>query len=179
MPDLFAKSALAGQSPLTAGGATLSEATIGPITSIAAFPGMEAKLARKLGGFPEPNRFLDGPLRVWTGPDQAFLIGEGAPDLTGLAAVTDQSGGWAALTLEGPGGEAVLMRLYPIDLRAQSFPQTHAARAPLGHMQSILLRTGPETFLILIFRSMARTAWHEIAEAMLKLDARMAAGVPS
>ena len=177
MPDLIAKSALAGQTPLTAGGVTLSEATLGPITSIAAFPGMAAKVAKKLGGLPKPNRFLDAPLRVWTGPDQAFLIGAEAPDLTGLAAVTDQSGGWAALTLEGPGAEAALMRLYPLDLRARSFPQTHAARAPLGHLQSILLRTGPETFLILIFRSMARTAWAEIAEVMHKLQARAAAGV--
>ena len=177
MPDLIAKSALAGQAPLTQGGATLSEAQLGPITSIAVFPGMASKLAKKLGSFPQPNRFLDNPLRVWTGPDQCFLIGAEAPDLGILAATTDQSGGWAALTLEGPGAEAALMRLYPLDLRARTFPQGHAARAPLGHMQSVLLRTGPETFLVLIFRSMARTAWHEIAEAMHKLAARAAAGV--
>ena len=177
MPELLAKSALAGQTPLTAGGATLSEALLGPITSIAAFPGGLAKLSKKIGGFPEPNRFLEAPMRVWTGPDQAFLIGSDAPDLTGLAAVTDQSGGWAALTLDGTGAEAVLMRLYPLDLRAKTLPQGHAARAPLGHMQSVLLRTGAETFLILVFRSMARTAWAEIAEAMQHLAARARAGV--
>jgi heterotetrameric sarcosine oxidase gamma subunit len=77
---------------------------------------------------------LEAPLRVWTGPDQAFLIGAPAPDLTGLAAVTDQSGGWAALQLQGPGAEAVLMRLFPLDLRARAFAPGHAARAPLGHM---------------------------------------------
>jgi sarcosine oxidase subunit gamma len=177
VPELLAKSALSGQAPLTAGGAILTEAQLGLITSIAAFPGTMAKLAKKLGGFPKPNRFLENPLRVWTGPDQCFLIGGKAPDVAGLAATTDQSGGWAALTLEGPGTEAALMRLYPLDLRAKSFPQGHAARAPLGHMQSVLLRTGPETFLILTFRSMARTAWHEIAEVMEKLQARKTAGV--
>jgi sarcosine oxidase gamma subunit len=177
VPDLISKSALAGQAPLTAGSATLSEAHLGQITSIAAFPGMAAKLAKKLGGFPDPNRFLESPLRVWTGEGQAFLIGAEAPALTGLAATTDQSGGWAALRLEGPGAEAALMRLYPLDLRVQSFAATHAARAPIGHMQSVLLRTGPQTFVILIFRSMARTAWAEIAEAMQKLEARAAAGV--
>jgi heterotetrameric sarcosine oxidase gamma subunit len=175
--ELLAKSALAGQAPLTAGGATLSEALPGPITSLAAFPGTGTNLAKKLGGFPEPNRFLEAPLRVWTGPDQCFLIGAPAPEVAGLAATTDQSGGWAALTLEGPGAEAALMRLYPLDLRAKSFPQGHAARAPLGHMQSVLLRTGPDTFLILVFRSMARTAWHELAEAMHHLQARADAGV--
>ena len=177
MPELLAKSALSGQAPLSTGGATLSEASLGPITSVAAFPGTKTKLAKTLGGFPDPNRFLDAPMRVWTGPDQAFLIGAPVPDLTGLAAVTDQSGGWAALTLQGPGADAALMRLFPLDLRAQTFPQGHAARAPLGHMQSILLRTGAETFLILVFRSMARTAWAEIAEAMQHLDARSRAGV--
>ena len=163
--------------PLTAGSATLTEALVGPITSIAAFPGTKTKLARKLGGFPQQNRFLESPLRVWTGPDQCFLIGAPAPDVTGLAAVTDQSGGWAALTLQGPGAEAALTRLYPLDLRAQSFPQGHAARAPLGHMQSVLLRSGPDTFLILVFRSMARTAWAELAEVLRHLGARAAAGV--
>ena len=177
MPELLAKSALASQTPVTAGGATLSEVILGPITSIAAFPGTLAKLSKKISGFPEPNRFLEAPLRVWTGPDQAFLIGAPAPDLTDLAATTDQSGGWAALTLQGPGAEAALMRLFPLDLRAKSFRQGHSARAPLGHMQSVLLRTGAETFLILIFRSMARTAWAEIAEAMQHLDARARAGV--
>jgi len=44
-------------------------------------------------------------------------------------------------------------------------------------MQSVLLRTGAETFLILVFRSMARTAWAEIAEAMQHLAARARAGV--
>lgn len=155
----------------------MTEVSLGPITSIAAFPGTKTKLAKTLGGFPDPNRFLEAPMRVWTGPDQAFLIGSAAPDLTGLAAVTDQSGGWAALHLEGPGAEAALMRLVPLDLRTQTFPQGHAARAPLGHMQSILLRTGAETFLILVFRSMARTAWAEIAEAMQHLEARARAGV--
>jgi sarcosine oxidase subunit gamma len=177
VPELLAKSALSGQAPLTTGGATLSEALVGPITSVAAFPGAMTKLAKKLGGFPEPNRFLESPLRVWTGPDQCFLIGAPAPEVTGLAATTDQSGGWAALSLEGPGAEAALMRLYPLDLRAKSSPQGHAARAPLGHMQSVLLRTGPDTFLILVFRSMARTAWAEIAEALHHLQARAEVGL--
>lgn len=177
MPELIAKSALAGRPALIAGGVTLSEAALGPITSIAAFPGQMAKVARKLKGFPDPGCLLQDPLRVWTGPDQAFLIGVAAPDLAGLAAVTDQSGGWAGLRLEGPGSEAALMRLYPLDLRAKSFAPGQAARAPLGHMQSVLMRTGAETFLILVFRSMARTAWTEITEVLHKLDARAAAGL--
>ena len=44
-------------------------------------------------------------------------------------------------------------------------------------IETILARTAPETFLILVFRSMARTAWHELEEAMDKLAARAAVGV--
>jgi sarcosine oxidase subunit gamma len=177
VPDLIAKSALAGHTPLAAAGVTLSEALLGPITSIANFPGQKTKVGKALKGFPDPNRFLGAPLRVWTGPDQAFLIGAPAPDLAGLAATTDQTGGWAALKLEGPGAEAALMRLYPLDLRAKTFPPGHAARAPLGHMQSVLMRTGPQTFLLLVFRSMAGTAWSELAEVLHRLEARAKAGV--
>ncbi len=179
MADLFAKPVLPGQKPLTAGDATLSITDPGPITSIAAFPGQQARLAGKLGGLPAPNRFLTDPLRIWTGPDQTFLLGVPAPDpapLAALAAMTDQTCGWAAFQLQGPGAEAVLARLYPLDLRAATFPQGHAARAPLGHMQSILARLEPQGFLILVFRSMAQTAWAELCDAMQRLEARARAG---
>ena len=39
MPNLIAKSALFGRAPLTLGGTTLAEAQLGPITSVAVFPG--------------------------------------------------------------------------------------------------------------------------------------------
>ena len=171
MPNLIAKSALFGRAPLTLSGTTLAEAQIGPITSVAVFPGKLAKVKKALSGFPAPNTVM-GKL-IWTGPEQVFVLGQ-APDLSGLAAVTDQSGGWAALRLSGPMAADTLMRLYPLDLRAAHFPKDTCARAPLGHMQSILIaeETG---FLILIFRSMARTAWHEIETALQALTARASA----
>jgi hypothetical protein len=43
-------------------------------------------------------------------------------------------------------------------------------------MQSVLIREA-DSFLILVFRSMARTAWHEIEAALHALDARATAGV--
>lgn len=174
MPELFAKSALAGHSPVTLAATTLAEATLGPITSIACFPGQMAAVSARLGGFPAPNEAL-GSL-IWTGPEQAFLIGQAAPDLAGLAAVTDQSSGWAALRLTGPRADQALMRLYPLDLRAQAFAPGRSVRAPLGHMASILLRQ-EDSFLILVFRSMARTAWHEIEAALQALHARASVGL--
>ncbi len=180
MADLIAKTPLAGCAPVTIGAATLSEIDLGRITSLAPFEGRDKSLARALKalglGFPPPNRvILDGSARlVWTGRAQAFLIGPDATALAPHAALTDQSDGWAGLGVEGQAAEAVLARLLPLDLRVASFAVGHAARAPLNHMSSVLMRVAPLSFEILVFRSMARTAWHEVEQAMTMVAARAA-----
>lgn len=113
---------------------------------------------------------------VWTGRNQAFVIGDPPDGLDRHAVTTDQSDGWAILLLGGRHAEAALARLIPLDLRADVFPVGHAARAPLNHMSAIVMRTGAQAFEILVFRSMARTAWHEIEEALGALAARAALG---
>jgi sarcosine oxidase subunit gamma len=179
VPELIAKSALAGHAPVTALQTTLSEGQAASITSIAPFPGRMAQVNAALAplglAFPAPNtQSIQGAARLlWTGRDQAFLIGAMAPAaLADHAAVTDQSDGWAILTLHGPAAGDALMRPVPLDLRASAFPIGRTARAPLNHMQAILTRTGPEAFEIMVFRSMARTAWAELAEALEVLAAR-------
>ena len=173
---------MAGRAALTLAGVTLAEADLGQITSVAPFMGQDKALAgalKALGlSFPAPNQVSSkGDARlVWTGRDQAFLIGAAPQGLDGLAALTDQSDGWAALRLDGPGAGDVLARLYPLDLRAAAFPVGRVARAPLNHMSSILMRPGPQSFEMLVFRSMARTAWHEAEVAMRTLAARAALG---
>ena len=173
---------MAGRAALTLAGVTLAEADLGQITSVAPFMGQDKALAgalKALGlSFPAPNQVSSkGDARlVWTGRDQAFLIGAAPQGLDGLAALTDQSDGWAALRLDGPGAGDVLARLYPLDLRAAAFPVGRVARAPLNHMSSILMRPGPQSFEMLVFRSMARTAWHEAEVAMRALAARAALG---
>lgn len=170
MPDLIAKSALDGRS-LTLGTTTLAEAALGPLTSIAPFPGQVVATSAALGHpFPAPNT-TSGPL-LWTGRDQAFLMGV-PPDLTGLAACTDQTGGWCALRLTGPLATDALMRLVPLDLRVERFPPGTCTRSALNHMAMILVRDS-QGFLILTFRSMAETAWHELETALHALAARAA-----
>ena len=170
MPELIAKTALSGQGSAVHAGTTLAEVALGPITSIACFAGHQHAVATALGqAFPAPNSHANG--LCWTGPDQAFLIGRVAPDLTGLAATTDQSGGWAALRLTGPMAADALLRHVPLDLHAMRAGQ--AARAPLGHMQMILMAE-EGGFLLLVFRSMARTAWHELDTTLKHLAARKA-----
>ena len=174
MPELLAKSALQGRSVTLAAttpqATTLAEAALGPLTSIAPFPGQTAATGAALGhAFPAPDT-TSGPL-LWTGRDQAMLLGH-APDLTGLAAVTDQTGGWCALRLTGPLAAEALMRHVPLDLRPQHFPIGTCTRAPLNHM-SMILACEPDGFLILVFRSMAETAWHELETALHALAARI------
>lgn len=175
MPELIAKPAF-DHAAITHGTCRLELVELGPITSVTLFPGQEkavAKVLKPMGlSFPAPNSLSSGGAAqlVWTGRDQAFLIGVEAA-LEGVV-TTDQSDGWACLRLEGAGVDQALMRLYPLDLRPAAFPVGTSARAPLNHMGSVLMRVEAEAFEILVFRSMARSAWTEIAEAMLRLDAR-------
>lgn len=182
MPELIAKSPLSDGWPVTHAGLRLAERVLGPITSIAPMPGQEKTIAKALKAlglaFPAPNTFVTSgnATLVWTARNQAFLIGGSAPDTLQGAALSDQSDGWAGLRVEGPTAADALMRLYPLDLRLQAFAVGMAARAPLNHMQSILMRTGPYAFDLMVFRSMARTAWHEAEAAMKTLAARAALG---
>ncbi len=177
MPELIAKSALEGRSS-TSGTVTLAEVAVGPITSIAVFPGgakAVAKGLKTLGlAMPEPNSFAEkkGARIVWTGRDQAFLIGVAPPVLEG-AAVTDQSDGWAVLSVSGAGVADVLARWVPIDLRLAAFPVGRAVRTQLNHMNVVILRVGDHAFEVMVFRSMARTAWHEVETAMHMVAARL------
>lgn len=176
MPELIAKSALEGRS-LTLGTVTLAEVEVGPITSVAVFPGGGKAVAKGLKtlslAMPEPNSFAEkkGARIVWTGRDQAFLMGVEPPVLEG-AAVTDQSDGWAVLGLSGAGAVDVLARLVPVDLRLAAFPVGQAIRSQINHMNGMILRTGDHAFEILVFRSMARTAWHEMETTMHMVAAR-------
>lgn len=179
MPELIAKSALAGVLPVTHGATTLAEGVVGTVTSVAPFPGRLAKVnaaLKPLGlSFPAPNaQSAKGDVRLlWTGRDQAFLIGAEAPaGLADHAALTDQTDGWAVLTLSGPLAVAALMRPFPLDLREGAFPVGRTVRSALNHMSAVLTRTGAQDFEVMVFRSMARTAWAELAEALEVLEAR-------
>lgn len=179
MPELIAKTALAGKQ-LVVAGTTLAEMDHGAVSSIAPYPGQGDALdiaLKPLGfSFPVVNSFAvnGGALLAWAGREQAFLIGADCPDLSGLAAVTDQSGGWVSLSLQGPLAVEALARYVPMDLRLTAFPVGMAARTPLYHMSMVLLRVAEDGFRLMLFRSMARTAWHEIEVALKTLAARAA-----
>ena len=178
MARLIEKTPCEALLPVTCGALTLSEVVGDRVTSVAPFRGQTTKLAaalKKLGlGWPGPNSALaaEGAAIVWTGRDQAFLIGAEAESLVGLAALTDQSDGWARLRLAGPGAADVLARLVPLDLRG--FAPGQAVRSQLGHMMMVLTMPEAGVFEIMVFRSMAATAVQEIHHAMRAMAARAA-----
>ncbi len=134
-----------------------------PITSLAPYPGHTDALRKALGGFPEAGEVISlGNLRlVWAGRDLAFAFGEGLPDsLDAHCALTDQSDGWIGLELHGKGSEALLARRLPFDLR--KLPAQGAARTLLGHVPVLVVRPGPETFEVWVWRSMACSALHAL-----------------
>jgi heterotetrameric sarcosine oxidase gamma subunit len=190
VPELIAKPALAGQAPLSILGTTIAPVDLGRITSVAPYPKKTAAVSKALRAiglsFPNPGTTVEaqGARIVWSGADQALLIGgktrevvgfgpEYGPDFGPLAATTDQTGAWAALHVTGPFMPQVMARLCPLDFRPAVFKPGQAARAQLGHMNAIFW-TQDDGLMILTFRSMARTAFDELAHALNALAARVA-----
>ena len=179
MAELIAKSPLAGFAPVVTPSGSLTEVHPGQITSLQPHPGKLAALSKALKkahgvGFPGPGESLSakGVTVIWSGREQAFQLGVSAdPALADLAAVTDQSDGWAVMLLQGPKGAQVLARLCPLDLRPGVFAVGQVARSQLQHVPALIHRS-KDGFQIMVFRSMARTAWHELATALHMLAAR-------
>lgn len=167
MGNLIATSAASGLCPVAIGSLRLTERTPA-LTSVSPFKGRKTAVRKVLGHWPAPNEAKGNVL--WAGRNLAFVVGECA-DLAGLAATTDQTDAWTALTLEGDDLEAVMARLTPLDMRTLGAGAT--ARGLLGHMSALYHRT--QTGMdIYVFRSMAHTAVHEITHAMTSVAARAA-----
>lgn len=181
MAELRAKTACEGLLPMEIGGLTLSEMAPVSMASLAPYKGQKEALDQAMQrahglGFPDVNSSSQAAdLRaIWFGRDQALLVGT-APDaeLSRHAAVVDQSQGWAVVELSGEGAEDVLARLCPVDLRLQQFAVGASLRTEVRHMMTSVTRAGETTFMIMVFRSMARTLVHDLKTAM---EARAARG---
>jgi sarcosine oxidase subunit gamma len=165
--------------PFRLGETMLEALPEGRILSVAPYPGHEAETAARLGAFPAPGECLalGGGRLVWAGRAMAFLFDPDDPQeeeslagrLTGLAAVTDQSDGWAGLRLSGADAPDVLARLVPLDLALM--PEGASARSLLNHAPLLLIRRD-DSFEIWSFRSMAGTILHEVETAMRAVAAR-------
>ena len=178
MASLIEISPCDGLLPKIAGGMALSELPFARIRSVAPLRGKTRALGAALKaiglGWPGPgqSQFAKDAAILWSGMDQAFLIGADTAPLHGLAALTDQSDGWARMRLKGPGAGAALARLVPLDLRPGVFAEGQVARSGLNHMMLHLTRSGPDSFELMVFRSMAGSAVHELHQAMEAVAAR-------
>ncbi|MDG3041870.1 sarcosine oxidase subunit gamma [Roseicyclus marinus] len=180
MAELIATSPLRDLTPITIGNVTLTEGIPGQVWAVLPWRGATEAASTALQSahglpFPAPgNLHKAGSTRIaWAGLDQAFLLGT-TPDtaLAAHAALIDQSDAWAHLVLSGPATREVLARLVPVDLAPAACPKGSARRTLLGHMSCLILHPGGDTFEILVFRSMASSAVHDLTRAMTAVAAR-------
>jgi sarcosine oxidase subunit gamma len=169
----------AGLLPLTIGTVTATEEVPDHLTALAPAKGLGAALKSAHGlDLPAPGRATgtDAARAIWFGRAHVLLMGPApGPALADHAALTDISDGWAVVRLDGAGAAQVLSRLTPIDLRAQVFQPGHTARTELYHMQASITRLDTDSFLIMVFRSMAKTLVHDLKTAMEGVAARRGA----
>ena len=178
MADLIATSACAGLLPKKIGDLTLTEVVFDAVTSVAPLKGQDSAVSDALQGqigaaLPKPNRSTGkaGARVVFSGHGQAFVLGPRLDPIPG-AAMTDQTDAWAAVELDGPTVRAALARLVSIDLRPASFKQGHVARTPIYHMPGLVCRISADRYLLMVFRSMAKTLVHDLETAMEAVAAR-------
>ncbi len=176
---LIAKSPLEGMLPVRAEGVELSEVVLDLATSIAPFKGKVRAVSaalKEIGlAFPAPGKsHAKGDARIlWSGRDQALLLGAAAPEaLHGIAALADQADGLTCLRLQGRYAEAALARLVPLDLQAGVFKRGETARTMLFHMTCSVTRVAADAFEIMVMRSMGRTAVHDLSVAMRSVAAQ-------
>ena len=176
MAELIAVGPLQGCGAVETAGCTLEPLDLGPMAAILPYPGraaaVDAALRARGLGLPAPGGSFElADTRIlWSGREAALLIGTAPPELPD-AAVIDQTDGWAGLSLAGPGAEAVLARLVPIDLRTASFPEGATARTLLSHLPVLILRRAGG-FELLVTASHARWAQAAVARALRGVAAR-------
>jgi sarcosine oxidase subunit gamma len=178
MPELLVDLPLAGLD-VTVGAARLSEVPmVAALWLFAPYPGQDAAAAEVLGArLPDPGRTARaGDVEIrWAGRAQTLLIGpEEWRPVEGLAAhgaLTDVSDVHARMTLSGLAAPDILARLVPLDLRPARFPPGATAKTMLGHMTAQITAL-PDGVEIMVMRSYARSAAHEVEIAMRRVAAR-------
>jgi sarcosine oxidase subunit gamma len=90
-------------------------------------------------------------------------------DLDGVASVADQSDGYVLIRLSGDRVRDALAKLIPIDVHPRAFAVGDAASTVAALIGVTLWRLADESnapvFEVVLFRSLARSFWHALAEA--------------
>lgn len=139
---------------------------------------MEAAYGLRLPG--GPKRMVSGPVAaLGTGPQAWLVTREASPGaergtlaeelvqtLGSLAAVTDQTSGYATLRISGPRARDTFAKGLDIDLHPRAFGPGDAAVTACSHIGVTLwqLDDAP-TYEIAMFRSMAGSFWHWLSDS--------------
>ena len=143
------------------------------LTSVAITLGQGDVLARRfqeLWGLSLPGACLTSIAGDWRAvsmtEDQILLMSPGDGSaverevrnrLEGIGYTTNQTDAWVCLEVSGPDTPAALERICPINLAAGAFPETASSRTVMEHMGALVIRTGPEHFLLCSASSSARS----------------------
>ena len=113
-----------------------------------------------------------------TGPEAWLAVSDVGDDfaanlkraLGGSASVVDQSGGYAVLRLTGSKVRDTLAKGVPLDLHPRAFKVGDVAVTVVSHIGAIIWRRedgadGAAVFEIAVFRSIAGSFWHWLAES--------------
>ncbi len=166
--------------PVSLGAARLETVGMGAIFAISPLKGQMMGVASALKSvagitLPKTGTIVQGKNieLVWFAQGQwlAFLP---EPDamiqaLTGLAAMSDQSDGWAFMQLSGAGAIPVLARLCPLDFDALSVGWV--ARSDFAHVPAMIIPR-ENGFLIGVPRSFAQSVLETTIEAMKSFAAQ-------
>jgi methylglutamate dehydrogenase subunit D len=162
-------------------GVVLEETRPGSIVQVAAFPGEERALIGIINsttGLALPDGagggdVGNGKAAFGFAPGRFLVVdqdeGLGARLKPAVAAstgtVTDLSHGRTAIRLSGPRAEWVLAKFFAIDFSLPAFPQG-AGRSTAHHdIFTQIQRTGPDSFDLYVFRSLARAFWTALCHA--------------
>lgn len=149
-------------------------ALVSVATPIGGAEALETAMTRAWGlAAPSPTLTSTGGDKraIRTAPDQMLvLFAHATPDanavvhaaLAGAGYTTDQTDVWLVLQVSGPQTLAALERLCPLDLHEAAFPVGASARTVMEHMGAILVRTAPDTFLLLSASSSAGSFLHAV-----------------
>ena len=115
----------------------------------------------------------DSMTALWLGPESWLLVAGNTPipvtfstarDTLNAAggALFDVSASRVAYHVSGADASALLSRRCPLDFHPGAFAVQACAQSLLGHIGALYYRRSADAFVVMVARSFARVAWHDL-----------------